>query len=51
MLDHQPDELIVGELGLSQAQLAIERFARAKDVARREFHLLQQFAQFLLANR
>ena len=51
MLDHQRDDLIVGELLLSKFEFPINRFTRSQKVARFHTHLLKQLAQLLFAQR
>lgn len=51
VLDHQRNDLVIAQLFLSQAELAIYRFARAQQLARLDFHLLNQVAQLLFAQR
>ena len=51
MLDHQCDQLVVAQFLLTQRQLAIDRFTRAKEFARPQLHFLDQSAQLLFAQR
>ena len=51
MLDHQRDEYIIAQVALSKVEFAINRFARAQELARLEAHLLEQLAKFLFAQR
>lgn len=51
VLRHERDNLVVGKLFLSQFQFAVDGFALAQDVAGREIHLRQEFAQLRLAQR
>ena len=51
MLDHQRNDFFVAEFFLTQTKLAIDSFTRAQELARLDIHLLDQFAQFPLAQR
>lgn len=51
MLDHQRDDLIVAQFAFAKVEFAINRFARAQKLARLQFHLLEQLAQFFFAQR
>jgi len=51
MLYHERDYFFVAEFFLTQTKLAIDSFTRAQKLARLDAHLLDQFAQFPLAQR
>src|SRR6266571_4511027 len=49
MLDHQRNYLIIAKVFLTQTKFAIDSLARAQKLARLDAQLLDQLAQFLLA--
>ena len=51
MRDHERDALVVREFAAVRVQLAVERFFRAQQGARRDVHLGEEFAQFRFAER
>lgn len=51
MLRHQRSDLSVGQVLLPKFELAINRFASTQKFARLDAHLLEQLAQFPLAQR
>ena len=51
MRDQQGDDLFIGKLMLAELQLAILRFVCAQQLARRDLHLGDQFAQLRFAQR
>jgi hypothetical protein len=51
MLDHETDDLVVGEFALRQTEFFVDSFARAQKLARRDAHLPYKLAQFGFAYR
>src|SRR5215212_4260722 len=51
VLGHQPDQLLVGQIRLREAEVAVHRLFRAHRIARAQARLAQQLSQLVLAQR
>ena len=51
MLDHESNNLVVGEFAFAESEFFIDGLARPQQFARRQPHLLYQLAQLPLAKR